>query len=205
MNLTDLGQDWLSQRQSGGTPQDAEVWMSAQGIKDRIADQLAPVLAELWTDAFKAGVQSAAQAAGQQIPPGAMQQLAGLLAGQSAAWAAQIAHTTVSLLAAALAGAAVGIGLAALVKLLKAVLSDLERAKSIAQTEITRVMAIAAQIVYRLLGIHYVEWVTEHDAKVCPACQSNQDAGRHPLGVPFPSGAPWPPGHVRCRCALVPA
>lgn len=71
-------------------------------------------------------------------------------------------------------------------------------------TEVTRAMQEAAMAHYRRTGIHVVSWITENDDRVCPACMANEEAGPHPLGVPFPSGAIAPPDHPRCRCALVP-
>lgn len=156
----------------------------------------------MWTEAFEAGAKSAQKLTGTTTANIALQ-IQGLLAGQSAAWAAQIAATTVNRIAGILALAA-GLALAELVARIEGVLADAQRAAQIAITEITRLMALAAQWIYQMAGITLVEWVTEHDSRVCPACEANQAQGPHPLGVPFSSGAPWPPGHPGCRCALVP-
>lgn len=156
----------------------------------------------MWTEAFEAGAQSASQLTGT-TPAGIAQQIGALLSGQSAAWAAQIARTTVKLIAGLLAGVA-AVTLAQLVLSIEGVLADAQRAAQIAITEITRLMSLAAQWIYQTAGVTLVEWVTEHDDRVCAACLANQAAGPHALGVPFPSGAPWPPQHPGCRCALVP-
>lgn len=84
-------------------------------------------------------------------------------------------------------------------------LSSETNAERIALTEVNRAMQAAALWAYHRSGVTSVRWVTAHDAKVCPACLKNQNAGAHPLGTPFPSGAIAPPEHPRCRCALVPA
>jgi uncharacterized protein with gpF-like domain len=103
-----------------------------------------------------------------------------------------------------MAGAA-GMTAALLAGQLLASLGDLERAIRIAITEITRLMAMAALAVYQAAGHKHIRWVTEHDSRVCPACDANEAAGVWPLGVPFPSSASFPPQHPGCRCAIVPA
>lgn len=176
--------------------------MRTQGYVERIADKIGPALAELWTQAWAAGATSAQQiTAGGKIPPPTV--LQGVLRHLARTWVAQIVSTTIKLLAAILAAAA-GLTVAVLVARLLKVLADLERAAKIAITEITRLMAMAALSVYQHAGHTRVRWVTEHDSRVCPACAANEAAGDWPLGVPFPSGAPWPPQHPGCRCALVP-
>jgi Phage Mu protein F like protein len=49
------------------------------------------------------------------------------------------------------------------------------------------------------------EWVTAGDDLVDEEiCQANEDAGPIGLDEVFPSGDDSPPGHPRCRCALLP-
>lgn len=151
----------------------------------------------MWTKAWQAGITAAEQAAGHKASTTLTSELTSLLAQLASAWVAQIAQTTLKLLAKALAA---GAALTAL----QAILDDLQRARDIALTEITRVMAIAAQKVYTDHGDLRWRWVIEDD-NACAACKGNADAGPWPIGVPFPSGAPYPPDHYRCRCGTIPA
>lgn len=184
-------------------PGEAEAWLEANGYRDRIADKLGPALTDLWATAWQAGTNSARQVTvGAQAPPAYV--LQNLLGSLGATWVAQIVRTTLKLLSNVLAAAA-GLTAAVLAARLLAVLADLDRAAKIAVTEITRLMAMAALAVYQAAGHVRIRWVTEHDSKVCPACDANEAAGPWPLGVPFPSGASFPPQHPGCRCAIVPA
>jgi uncharacterized protein with gpF-like domain len=195
--------DFMAKFPAGIDPAQAEQWLTAQGIGAGIAAALLPVLEQMWMAAAQAGVKAASLAAGTQQQL-SQQEYQDLIAQMQRQWLQQITATTLALLASALATAAT-FTVTALSAALVAALDNANRAKQIAMTEITRLMALAAQKIYQLAGVIYVRWVTEHDAKVCPACETNQAAGKWPLGVPFPSGAPQPPDHVNCRCALVPA
>jgi hypothetical protein len=153
----------------------------------------------LWAEAWEAGTESARHATG--TAHGQPGRPVAALSGLAATWTAQIMTTTLKLIAAALAAGGTAISLSAAIS---AVLMNAERASQIAQTEITRLMSLAAEKVYEAAGLIRIRWVVEDD-NACPACLGNQAAGPWPLGVPFPSGALLPPDHVRCRCATVPA
>lgn len=80
-------------------------------------------------------------------------------------------------------------------------LSDPERALMIAQTEMSRAVAIASREMYQDSGVELVEWLT---ADPCDECQENADVS--PIGIDdsFPSGDTEPPAHPNCVCDLSP-
>ncbi|WP_372672566.1 hypothetical protein [Amycolatopsis kentuckyensis] len=57
----------------------------------------------------------------------------------------------------------------------------------------------AGLALYRTYGATLVDFVTVGGAQVCPACLDAEAANPHPIG-----GAPAPPLHPYCRCALIP-
>ena len=61
-----------------------------------------------------------------------------------------------------------------------------DRPGLIAITEIMRAWWAALLAVWKILGVTYKGWQTRNDAKVCPACRKNQDAGLHPSRCPVP-------------------
>lgn len=78
-----------------------------------------------------------------------------------------------------------------------------------ALTETNRAMSRASVDQYRDAGMLYKGWMTAFDQRVCPICDNNAHwPDGWPRVVPidenFPSGDPHPPGHPRCRCALIP-
>jgi SPP1 gp7 family putative phage head morphogenesis protein len=87
---------------------------------------------------------------------------------------------------------------------LRGVLDNPVWAKTVAWTETNRAMSAAALAGYAEAGFGASEWMTALDQRVCPRCGRNEDAGPVPIGEPYPSGDEHPPGHPRCRCALVP-
>jgi SPP1 gp7 family putative phage head morphogenesis protein len=88
---------------------------------------------------------------------------------------------------------------------LRDVLDNPGRAELVAQTEIARAQSSAALREYAESAVERVEWSTAEDAKVCPRCDADEAAGPVPIHTAFPSGNLMPPGHPRCRCALIPA
>ena len=88
---------------------------------------------------------------------------------------------------------------------LRDVLDNPSRAELVAQTEIARAQSSAALREYAESAVERVEWSTAEDAKVCPRCDADEAAGPVPIHTAFPSGNLMPPGHPRCRCALIPA
>jgi SPP1 gp7 family putative phage head morphogenesis protein len=89
-------------------------------------------------------------------------------------------------------------------KAIEGLLTDATRAEMIATTELCRAVSAASLNTYLANGIERIEWDSAGDGRVCPICQTNQDAGARRPGDTFPSGHTSPPGHPWCRCALVP-
>jgi SPP1 gp7 family putative phage head morphogenesis protein len=96
-----------------------------------------------------------------------------------------------------------------LAKELLAFRNDRTWAYTTAQTEIARAISAATLDTYVENDIERHEWsISGPDPKdrvrVCPTCQANAAAGPIKVGAKFPSGEKAPPGHPRCRCALIP-
>jgi SPP1 gp7 family putative phage head morphogenesis protein len=87
---------------------------------------------------------------------------------------------------------------------LRGVLDNATWAETVAWTEMNRATSAATMAEYDADGITASEWMTAFDQRVCKRCAANEDAGPVPLGERFPSGQRHPPGHPRCRCALLP-
>lgn len=171
---------------------------SQPGLTDKIIESILPILQNLWAAAWGAGWEAAAEVEGIESLID-QQQLQGYLRQYGAAWARQIAATTLKIMAGVLAAAGAAITVAALMSAMQ----DAGRWRDVAQTEVTRGMSEAAAALYRAGGATHIRWVTEPGA--CELCLANEHAGSWPLGVPFPSGALWPPQHPNCRCFPAPA
>lgn len=87
-------------------------------------------------------------------------------------------------------------------QLIRAELEDMKvnRALTIASTEINRAMSAATLDKLESLSVEYKQWIL--DADPCEICIENGDAGPIPLGDDFPSGDDGPPAHPNCRCAV---
>ena len=81
------------------------------------------------------------------------------------------------------------------------ILSDSERALTIAQTEMSRAVSIASRELYEESGAELVEWIT---ADPCDLCQENADVSPIGIGDTFPSGDTEPPAHPNCVCDIAP-
>lgn len=81
-----------------------------------------------------------------------------------------------------------------------AIVHDATRARLIAETEYARAQTMAARETYRANGVPMVQWLHQPDA--CPRCMDNADVS--PISV----NERWPSGHVpvhpHCRCAEAP-
>jgi hypothetical protein len=192
----------MAQFPNGASATQTEIWLTFRGVDQRIAADILPVLQQMWLAALEAGVQAGSQSAGVQAQV-SQQEYQDIIAQFKRNWLPQIVTTTIRLIAGALVSGA--LTAAALVAAIAAALEAINRARQIAITEITRAMALMAQRIYHSAGHTHVRWITEHDTKVCALCEANEAAGIWPLGVPFPTGAPYPPQHPGCRCAIVPA
>lgn len=168
-------------------------WKLLEGI-------LKPILSDLWTQAWQAGLDAAETLSGPQPAIPASPSGEHFSDSEGRAWLNQIVRHRLEAIAAVLASTAAS----ALKAALKALLSDEAWAELVALTETVRAMQAAVMYAYRRTGVHLVRWVIA-DANACPACKENAHAGPHPLGTPFPTGAIAPPEHPRCRCALIPA
>jgi SPP1 gp7 family putative phage head morphogenesis protein len=79
-----------------------------------------------------------------------------------------------------------------------------DRAQAIAVTETTRAYAEGNKAAWKAGGIiQKMEWRTANDEIVCPICFP-LNGQRTELDGQFPGGLSSPPGHVRCRCWIVP-
>lgn len=87
---------------------------------------------------------------------------------------------------------------------LEEVLGSTSGAAGVTLTELVWSMAEGMLGVYHQMGVTTTSWLTAADARVCAPCMANEGAGYIPIGDSFPSGDTQPPGHVMCRCCLVP-
>ena len=97
-------------------------------------------------------------------------------------------------------GARDGLSADDLAALIEGVLSNPERARMIALTEVSRAANSAAMWTYRLQGVTDLVWLTAEDDHVCPDCDAEEARGARPVNEP-----PDAPLHPLCRCARVPA
>ncbi len=97
-------------------------------------------------------------------------------------------------------------GVADVARAIKAKFGDFDsnRAALIANTEMNSMMSIAARERGMSLGATGKVWVTVGDDRVSQEiCQPNESEGRIAIRQFFGSGHENPPGHPRCRCAIV--
>ncbi len=80
-------------------------------------------------------------------------------------------------------------------------LGDSERALGIAQTEMSRAVAVASRELYQESGVELVEWLV---ADPCDLCQENADVSPIRIDETFPSGDTEPPAHPNCVCDIAP-
>lgn len=191
---------WLAARGAGDTGDTVE-WLLAYGAGAALLEALRGVLDRIWTEGWRLGEDAARQVLGLSGSlPG--QLLDDMLSRFGFEWLRQIVSTLIDGIARILSE---GGPAATLERKIREFLENADNAKRIVQTEITRAVNAAASAFYRFFRVRMVRWVTEHDARVCPACAENEASGPHALGHPFPAGALFPPQHPRCRCALMPA
>jgi len=78
-------------------------------------------------------------------------------------------------------------------------LSDSQRALTIAQTEMSAAVSIAQRQEYASSGVEMVEWLV---ADPCDICAENADVSPISIDDTFPSGDTEPPAHPNCMCSL---
>jgi hypothetical protein len=88
-----------------------------------------------------------------------------------------------------------------LADLISNVVSDPERALTIANTSMASAMSVATLETYKEFGLEKMRWLA---LEPCQICQGNASAGPVTPGQAFPSGNTEPPAHPNCRCALAP-
>jgi len=215
--------------QPGDLTPDARQWLTTQGVD--LTDPLARILGSIWAEGSYIGDRAAA--AVMQVPdprtavtvdvdwgrwkpghPDAARQVlsadgadVGLRALLDSAGITikSIADNRLDEVAAVLAdGLEQGRTPAQIAAALRGVLDNPVWAQMVALTETARAMSASAHARYAANGIEATEWLTAMDQNVCPICLANEAAGPVPIGERFPSGDLYPPGHPRCRCALVP-
>jgi SPP1 gp7 family putative phage head morphogenesis protein len=188
-------------------------------IRDELERSLTRVYRPMWREAYHLG-SGAAQAAATGTEPSwgrwtpgnsraasvAGERLRALLQTQGITTIKAVASTRMDELAQAIFDAVQrGEGPGALVADIEHILLVPSRAEMIAQTEITRIQSAAAWQRYKDQGVTQKKWITAADGRVCPVCRANEEQGPIATDALFVSGDPYPPGHPRCRCALVPA
>jgi SPP1 gp7 family putative phage head morphogenesis protein len=91
-------------------------------------------------------------------------------------------------------------------KLIQEIVGSPARALTIAVTESSRVMNVAATARYREAGIDTVKWMAVKGGGTSVACEkcAQNDGLQRQIGQPFPSGNARPPAHPHCRCNLRP-
>lgn len=214
---------------AGGAPTSARgvrTWMTQQGVDTALADRLTFVVREAATEGYAAGARSAQHVLAVGFDgtvdwggwkPGNVAAARKVLSEDGLTvglWRllddvgvriSKIAAGRLDEVAAVLAdGLERGEGVSAIATALRGVLDDRNWAEMTAWTETNRAISAAALDTYRLAGVDGKSWFTAADQRVCPICKANEDQGAIALGVPFASGDEHPPGHPRCRCAVVP-
>jgi len=84
---------------------------------------------------------------------------------------------------------------------LTGLISDSQRALTIAQTEMSRAVSVASMQQYADTGVEMVEWLV---ADPCDTCAENADVSPIALNDSFPSGDTEPPAHPNCMCSIAP-
>jgi hypothetical protein len=80
-----------------------------------------------------------------------------------------------------------------------------QRSEVVTEMELMTAMNLVEAETYKRNGIEMVSWKTSADEQVCmEICEANEKIGKIALGVTFPGGQTEPPGHIRCRCFLLP-
>lgn len=207
----------------GDQPTEAETLhvLQESGAVQQVARALRPVLVDTYTEGWLIGDRSAqslltggpvdwrtwtpgrAAAARRILAEDGRAHGLDLLLSQGDAVIKSVANSRVQELARALAaGLKDGAGTDRVTRDIRDLLSNPERARMIAQTELQRAQTVATLDRYNLAGVPGVRWLVFPDA--CAKCQANADVGAIPIEDTFPSGVDGPPAHPSCRCQLMP-
>jgi Phage portal protein/ParB-like nuclease domain len=163
---------------------------------------LTRILRKLWQDAWRLGRRSAAQILGTAEVAADEAELARLLT-QASGRIPGMVQTRISQIESILNSAAPDTTAEALEVALEDAISGETAALAVAETETTWSMAEGMLGYYYGAGVTTVGWSSAGDERVCSRCEANQADGYIAVGTPFYSGDTQPPGHVRCRCALI--
>lgn len=217
---------WSHAYKPGDPLPNIESWLSQQ--EDNIAEAITETIRDAVTEAAVAGSRSAQAALAGDARQGVTARWGGWTPGHVAAarkvlsedgnvvgleqllrdadvMISRIAANRLDEIAAVLAdGLEQGRNLQQIATALRGVVDDPKWAMTVAWTETNRAQSAAALDTYTARGVARVEWFTANDQRVCPICLGNQTEGPIPVGTAFSSGETHPPGHPRCRCALLP-
>lgn len=221
VNVEELAQAWLAAEAGreavkglGEVARRARAWLAG---KLDLVNPFTRVIEQIQADAFEVGAAAAAETLGEaqssywdNWEPGHP------LAGKHAAALQDLlndtgitiksvtAHRFDDLAEALSDGIAAGDNAATIAKAIRGILSNPAMAHTIAVTETARAVSRAALERYVAAGLKAAEWAIAPDSRVCVICEGNAAQGPVRLGQRFASGDRHPPGHPRCRCALVP-
>ena len=78
------------------------------------------------------------------------------------------------------------------------------RAERIARTEASATYGRGSHAYYSEVGIKHHKWLTMNDGNVEDICMGNQSDGAIPINEAFSGGMLHEPGHINCRCSVVP-
>lgn len=224
---------WAQAYKPGDPLPDVAGWLVEQGVDVAVRRALTPVISEAMAEGAVLGVKSAQAALETDLSsavtgqitvdwdgwkPGNIRAARRILSADGADVGLQrllddagvtisrIAENRLDEAAAVLAdGLERGLGPQEIARALRGVVDDPVWALTVAWTETNRAQSAAALDQYRAAGRTDVEWMTARDQRVCVICKTNEDQGPIPIGQNFASGDPHPPGHPRCRCALISA
>lgn len=216
-----LAQAWLAAEAGrdavkglGSMARRAREWLAG---KLDLIPSLTRVIGQVQADGFEVGDEAAAEVLGEARsdywdnwapgnPPAGKHAAAlqDLLDDTGVTIKSVAAHRFDDMATALADGIAAGDNADAIAKAIRDTLTRPEMARTIAVTETARAVSRAALERYHAAGLKAATWEIAPDSRVCDLCDTNAAQGPVRLGQRFASGDRHPPGHPRCRCALVP-
>jgi SPP1 gp7 family putative phage head morphogenesis protein len=194
-----LAESWAAYQHGPAAQATAKQWLQGRGSAQQIRTALWSVLANLWSQAFAAGLRTAA-AGGLAVAVLAELLNQDAVSSMANEWLDEVAGTYTGLLADAIAEGGTADELS---ERISSVLADEAHARMIVVTETTRAANAGRSAGYQAVNVERVQWVT-HSADPCPSCIANEKQGPVLLGHPFQSGDTAPPAHPNCQCTLEP-